>query len=577
MDTPYFVTGTNDAAPFTLKIHRGDGMVLLAMDWKAGRPPDDFVGFTIQYRVPGDPRLLAVHNRIGFPGQVVPDDGIKSTEAPFQKFRWVHFPFDAGKEGAFDYVVTPMFMSADASLRKGEAQKVSLPLMRETLPGKLNVAFTRGFISSQAFIHNFGKNGSLETLVPPFGDDGLTFKSDRPDAEDAYAWMGFEARKVILALLDQAKTADVAVRAIGYDFNMPELLERLEALGARLKIIIDNSERTKGHGRDNSPESTAAARFEVSAGSDHVKRQHMGVLQHHKSIAVRGGGIDTVIYGSTNMSWRGFYVQSNNALVVHSKSAVEDYFTAFESYFGSKNAGDFEASASSAGWMDLGIEGVEAKVAFSPHSEAHGLLDEIGADIDTATSSVFFSLAFLGQTTKGAIGPALGRALEKEDMHVLGIADGQIHAGNLGLEVLTPDNKRHFIRPDALLRDVPPPFLQEPSALDGHNAGTRMHHKFVVLDFDKPTARVYLGSYNFSVPANQDNGENLVLVKDRTVATSYMIETSRMYDHYVFRVLSNSDKPIELKVAPKAGEKPWFAKDWSDPVRARDRKLFAGT
>lgn len=81
-----------------------------------------------------------------------------------------------------------------------------------------------------------------------------------------------------------------------------------------------------------------------------------------------------------------------------------------------------------------------------------------------------------------------------------------------------------------------------------------MHHKFVVLDFDKPTARVYLGSYNFSEPADDENGENLVHVRDRTVATSYMIEALRIYDHYIFRVAAEerrgSADPLELKRSP---------------------------
>ncbi len=33
------LTGTNAAAPFTLKLHRGDGMALIAMNWKEGKPP----------------------------------------------------------------------------------------------------------------------------------------------------------------------------------------------------------------------------------------------------------------------------------------------------------------------------------------------------------------------------------------------------------------------------------------------------------------------------------------------------------------------------------------------------------
>ena len=43
------------------------GMALVAMDWKDGKPPADFVGFAIEYKEPhGDP-LFAV-NRVAFPG-----------------------------------------------------------------------------------------------------------------------------------------------------------------------------------------------------------------------------------------------------------------------------------------------------------------------------------------------------------------------------------------------------------------------------------------------------------------------------------------------------------------------------
>ena len=48
MSSDFQVTGTNNAALFTLKVHRGDGMALLGMNWKRGQPPDDFVGFAIE-------------------------------------------------------------------------------------------------------------------------------------------------------------------------------------------------------------------------------------------------------------------------------------------------------------------------------------------------------------------------------------------------------------------------------------------------------------------------------------------------------------------------------------------------
>jgi PLD-like domain len=277
-------------------------------------------------------------------------------------------------------------------------------------------------------------------------------------------------------------------------------------------------------------------------------------------------------------------VQSNNAVIVNSKHAVDHYFDVFESYFSAGRVDDFRNSKAAAGWRDLGVTGLDAKVGFSPHTQKNGLLASVGKDIAKAKSSVFFSLAFLGQMKKGPIGPALGRAIKSKTVHALGIADARVKEGNLGVTVLTADNKRRVVRSSALTGNVPAPFSTEPSGLSGssgHHRGTRMHHKFVVLDFDTDEARVYLGSYNFSEPADFENGENLVLIKDRTVATSYMIEALRIYDHYRFRSAREDEKSkgkevLELKLPPKkSSEKPWWQKDWDDPIRRRDRELFA--
>jgi phosphatidylserine/phosphatidylglycerophosphate/cardiolipin synthase-like enzyme len=587
MKNSYQVTGTNKKAPFTLKLHRGDGMLLLAMNWRDGKPPRDFVGFSIEYREPKSDRFWPIKNRIGFPGQrkKPTDPMISSTRAPFQKFRWVHFPGRADKDGEFQYRVTPMFMDEQGTLSRGEPQEASIRLMRETIPGKLNVAFTRGYVSSQSFVEKFAPDRKLGTLIPDSAKGGLSFKATHKNAEDAHEWMGFEARASIHEVLDQAIAVKAEVRVIAYDLNLPEILTRLEKLGKRLKIIIDDSSGTGGgHKAEDSPESIAERRLRKSAGADNVKRQHMADLQHHKSIAIHGKGLQKVVYGSTNFTWRGFYVQSNNAVIVSSKRAVDDYFDAFESYFSAKRADDFRDAEAAAGWRDLGLADLEAKVGFSPHTEENGLLEFVGKDIAKARSSVFFSLAFLGQMKKGPIGPAIGRAIKSKTVHAMGIADARVKEENLGVTVLTADNKQRVVRSSALTGNVPAPFSTEPSGLSGssgHHRGTRMHHKFIVLDFDTDDARVYLGSYNFSEPADRNNGENLVLIKDRTVATSYMIEALRIYDHYRFRVVREDQKTkgrpvLELKLPPrKPSEKPWWQRDWDDPIRKRDRELFA--
>lgn len=498
----------------------------------------------------------------------------------------MHFPRDRLKEGTYRYRVTPMFMDDARKLSEGVALEADVELLRETLPGKINVAFTRGYISSQAFVDRFEKHGAIATLIPDIAKAGLDFVPSHPDEKSAYDWMGFEARTEILDLLKEAVNRQAEVRVMAYDLNLPEIVSALEALGSGLKIIIDDSKADGGgHFASDSPESVAAARLRASAGADHVKRQHMANLQHQKSISVAAPGFFRVLYGSTNYTWRGFYVQSNNALIISGKVAVDQHAAAFDEYFNAKSTKDVRNSATTAGWHDLGLSGVEARVAFSPRKTENYVLADIGSDIDTAKSSVFFSLAFLGQMTRGPIGPAIGRAVQSSTVFTRGIADARVDAGNLGVEILSDDQKRRIVRSSALTENVPPPFSTEPSGLSGSNAnhrGTRMHHKFVVLDFNKPSARVYLGSHNFSEPAEQDNGENLVLVKNRVVATSYMIEALRIYDHYRFRSAQEDKKrslnvqPITLRLPPDSpGKKAWWQKYWDDPLEKRDRALFA--
>src|SRR5205807_1189449 len=104
----------------------------------------------------------------------------------------------------------------------------------------------------------------------------------------------------------------------------------------------------------------AEARLAISAGVLNVKRQHMSSLQHNKTIVVDGPTVKRVVCGSTNMSWRGLFVQANNAMVLEGASAVKLFRDAFDTYF--DNPGKFGTSAS-AKMTDLGLSHIDARVA----------------------------------------------------------------------------------------------------------------------------------------------------------------------------------------------------------------------
>ena len=578
MSKEFQVSGANKAAPFSLKIYRGDGMALLAMNWKKGKPPKDFVGFAIEFKEPKGKKFKAIGNRLAFPGvdgEVNPKK-LSTRLSPIQKFRWVHFPFNAELPGEFTYKVTPVFMDKKDKLSYGKSQEASIALMRETYPGKLNVCFTRGFISSQAFVQRYEKGGGVKALLPARAALGLKFSPKHPKAEEALKWMGFEARSAILEVLDEAiadKTADVGV--VLYDLNEPGIVSRLEKLGKRLRVIIDDDGE---HAKPTSPESIAARRLVKTAGKENVHRQHMGKLQHNKIVVV-DGKVKAAVCGSTNHSWRGFFVQNNNAIILRGAKPVKLFMAAFEAYWNHDKA-PF-SNGDSAKWNDLGLKGIDAQIGFSPRSKKNAALQAIAEDIETTSSSLFFSLAFLYQTP-GAIRNAILKLKEDDEIFCYGMSDHQVKGLNgdegetAGIDLQKPDGTITVLHPEALVKNVPQPFKAEPTG----GGGTRMHHKFVVIDFDKPTARVYMGSYNFSVAADSSNGENLLLIKDRRVATSYMVEAVRMFDHYHFRIAQleakKRRKKLQLAKPPRNGEEePWWMKDYTDPRRIRDRELFA--
>ena len=124
-------------------------MALLAMNWLNGMPTNDFVGFAIEYQEPNGNQFYPVKNFLSFLDNEgnVNKNILTSRLSPIQKFRWVHFPFNANLTGDFIYLVTPVFMD---SLAYG----VSDCGLSETHANKIYLIFTQvsfsPFSSSQA-------------------------------------------------------------------------------------------------------------------------------------------------------------------------------------------------------------------------------------------------------------------------------------------------------------------------------------------------------------------------------------------------------------------------------------------
>ena len=573
---------------FSMKLWRGERMCLLGFD--VNEPEPDFVGFAVECRSPGTTEFHPLLNRLAFSYDSPVADAVTgarkfpSTQAPFQRFRWVHFPHDP-QPGAYTYRATKMHMPKDGELKRGSAIELQIPLDPVTYHDFLDVGFTRNFASSQAFLDKFHNepdiNNIAKEIIPAKADEGLSFKKK---AGGIYNWLGFEAYDLIFGFLEQAVNDEsIELDVFAYDLNEPDVVAKLAQLGPRLRAIIDNSGKTEngkttGHGAAESAESKAAKLLQASAGVGNIKRTHFQNLQHHKVlIAKRNGEPFKVLVGSTNFSFRGIYIQANNVLVFDEPKVAGLFSKVFDTTF--KDPAAFKADELASKWHLVQANGKPpVHLCFSPHKSSDLSLNPVRGAIDQATSSVFYSVAFLNQIKSGPTKDALDRLMTRP-VFSYGVVD---QAG--GLEVRKPDGSIGLVDFAFLAENAPEPFKSEWSGGKGIN----VHHKFIVTDFNLPTAKVFTGSSNLAPNGETGNGDHLIMIEDSKIATAYAIEALRIFDHLQFRSRmkaalkdTNADDKATEKLTlrkPKAisGKEAWFEKFYVAGSQSEsDRKLFS--
>lgn len=546
----------------TFKLYRGEGAALLAFDLAPDLATPDFVGFSIEVRYPGADHWGVLHNRLHFDYPPTPEQprSFPSTEAPFQKFRWIHVPSEI-LPGVFRYRVTACYMGADGTLSKGVSLENQVSLEAQTISDFVNIGFTRGFASSQAYGDRF--NNETRILPPPGSAPRAYLDLDMAPFERNYAWLGFEARQLILDVLDQvANDPELTLDALIYESKEPDILRRLEGLGPRLRAIIDDH---GDQGAADSCESISAAR--LTAAGAQIQRLHFSSQQHNKVLIVRRAGkAIRVLGGSTNFALRGLYIQANNVLLFDDATVAGKFAEVFDAYWSAPTT--FRKHPLSQQWWVVRDQpGSKVSLCFAPHTDSALSLDPIATSIEQATSSVLYSIVFLS-LINGKVRDALDTLMQRS-LFSYGVAQ---RTGKLA--VRKPDGSVGLLPFGYLASNVPAPFKAEWSG----NAGNMVHNKFVVTDFNGANPTVYTGSSNLAGGGEKNNGDHLIRIEDRKIAVVYAIEALRLFDHFHFRV--NASKPgalqtLRLAKPPAAGQKTWFDAYYSPGhVKARDRELF---
>ncbi|HST55874.1 MAG TPA: phospholipase D-like domain-containing protein [Solirubrobacteraceae bacterium] len=552
----------------TLKAYGGDGAVLLAFDVDDSLRAD-LAGFAVEYSAPGSPpRWIA--NRLTFNKPIVaattPEERraiwTPTSQAPLQKFHWVHFPSEV-LAGNFTYTATAMLFKtgSETELQSGPQTSVQLDLAA-THHKRFRLGFTRGYLSSQAYADRFNN----APIVP----SPETIDFDTQPFEAQYEWLGFDARKLIFELLDET-LADpgLSLDVLAYDLDEPDVIRRLQQLGSRVRVFLDDSDsHTKPNAHGELPlEADAKRLLSGSAGAANVKTGHFQRFAHNKVLIQRRG--DTalkVLAGSANFSVRGLYVQSNNVFLFDDPGTAELYEQAFEQAW-AHPLGEFDQSPIAAKWFERSGEGLpDFAVSFSPHTDESVSLARVADAIAQAQSSVLFAVMEIGNSS----GPVVKQISELPTRSGL-YAFGTTQKLDGALKVTTPaDPNSPFIPFSYLSKQTPAPFRAEVAG----GAGIVIHDKFVVCDFNGAHPVVFAGSSNLAGGGERENGDNLVAFSDRDVATAYAIEAIQMIDHYRFRaVQSKATQQTPLRLKQRSED---WTHDYFDPAspRQHERLLF---
>jgi len=197
---------------------------------------------------------------------------------------------------------------------------------------QFHAAFTRGYISSQAYADRFNN-----APIRPTGNKTPNF--DTKPYQSQYEWLGAGARKALFDFLDDCrKDKSCKVDVFAYDLDEPDVVAAICEIGKekRLRAVLDNAPLHTG----KAPEVLAAQLIKEAAGINNVVQGHFSRFQHNKVFIKRdaSGVPQRVLFGSMNFSVRGLYVQSNN-IIVADDHATSNYFgEAFDNAFKNKTS-----------------------------------------------------------------------------------------------------------------------------------------------------------------------------------------------------------------------------------------------
>lgn len=318
------------------------------------------------------------------------------------------------------------------------------------------------------------------------------------------------------ALAQAIRAARVSVDVAVLNLNLWSVRDALldaQQRGVKVRLVVDSDYREG--------EEIQAL---LAAGIPVLGDRREGFM-HNKFVIIDRAEVWT---GSMNFTVSDVYYNNNHLVRLRSADLAQNYLVEFEEMFTDDQFGP--GSPANTPSPRLLIEGTEVHLCFAPEDGCQDLLLKV---IRQAQYTIhFMAYSFTSDPLAEAL---LERA--RHGVTVLGLMEASQVRSNVGTEYYRFKEAGLEVR------------------LDGNPR--QMHHKVMVFDAET----VAFGSYNYTYFAENRNDENLLIIRDASLAKAFLEEFQRLYDqgdsggHF-------PHSPLAIGARSCISSLPWLAVDF---------------
>jgi len=272
-------------------------------------------------------------------------------------------------------------------------------------------------------------------------------------------------------LLEQISLSEKSLHCAFFDLNLESVIQKIDEknkLGIDTKLVIDKNN------------------YEDSLNKNYIVFDTNGQYSHNKFCIIDNS---IVITGSMNPTSNGAHKNDNNLLFISSKSLVKNYEDEFEELY-SKQFG----KGSNVKYPKIIFNNYELNNYFCPEDDCK---DRIVTEINKAEKSIYFmTFSFTHPDISNAI-------INKKTLDVKGIFEKRQNSKYNKIKEL---NKTF-------------------GTMRWDSNPQTMHHKVFIID-DKT---VITGSMNPSKNGDENNDENILIIREPKIVQKFLEEFGRVY------------------------------------------------